>query len=240
MSALREDIDTVREFAPILHFHPKEGEFCCFPSDAEEIYEWFSSDWSQFTEDLSPSVINENAPCYYEIWRDDRMIQLRYWFWYRFNRFPGAPFRLGDHLGDWEHIEVRIYHNLNEDVVIWLYSNHLTARLASRPLGYTIDGFTPERLITNENHVHAWVALGSHAHYPLPDSRPYCYARVLCDRIAEGGKTWNTWNNLKALKDTNFASFTGRWGDKKAPRSPTNKYNNRWRNAPDIEPFIIK
>jgi hypothetical protein len=93
--------------------------------------------------------------------------------------------------------------------------------------------------ILDGTHLHVWVALGSHAHYPAPDSKPRCYARIFCDKIKDGGAIWNTHMSLKSMDKVNFRNFTGRWGDEKAPRGPANEYNNRWRNAPDSEPIQL-
>jgi len=79
--------------------------------------------------------------------------------------------------------------------------------------------------------------LGSHSLYPAHDGKPYCIAGILCDKIAEKGEIWRTESSLINLSQTNFFEFQGRWGDKYAPRSPTNDYNNRWRNAPNRLPI---
>ncbi|MBD3407770.1 MAG: hypothetical protein GF411_16750, partial [Candidatus Lokiarchaeota archaeon] len=149
---MSEDVDfsLVREYAPILLFHPREGEYCCYPSDAEETYQTFSDDWDQFEKDLSPKKLNPKTPCYFELWKNSTLTQIRYWFWYRYNRFPRAPLGLGEHLGDWEHVEVRIYSE--QDVVIWLMSNHLSARLTSIPEQYTLAEFEYEPGIFSANH----------------------------------------------------------------------------------------
>ena len=230
------DFDLITSYAPILHFHPDEGSWCCFPSDAERIYEKYHHDWTLFERDLSPTELLDNTPCYYETFEHDGWTQIRYWFWYNYNRFPGAHFGFGDHLGDWEHVEVRIYPEIDDGVTIWLLSNHLTARVGSRPAGYSFRGLIPEPLTLDGNHVHVWVALGSHANYPSPTSKPKCFLRFWCDKIADGGAVWHTANNLVDLKSTNFYEFKGRWGDKKAPRSPTNGYNNPWRNSTEVRP----
>jgi hypothetical protein len=232
---------SVEEYAPVLHFHPAEGRFCCFPSDAEQIYEQYHRDWSRFQEMRSPKKIDSNTPCYYEVWSDSEMTQIRYWFWYNYNRFPRAILRKGNHLGDWEHVELRIYDNMQVGrIAVWLLSNHLAARLVSQPRIYTLPNFDTEVSHLQTTHLHVWVALGSHANYPAPDSEPYCHRRIFCDELAPDGEEWYTGNNLIPLEKTNFYSFTGRWGDSKAPRSPTNDYNDRWRNAPHTLPVRTK
>ena len=225
----------VRRFAPILHFHPKEGEFCCFPSDAEDIYEQFHEDWNLFVEDRQPKEFLPSTPCYYEFWEDEKLTQVRYWFWYRFNDFPGTTLSLGKHVGDWENVEVRLYGSTNLRDSIWVLSNHHEARLAS--LSKTLQGFVREDAILDNEQINVWSALGTHANYPSPLSKPRCYARFFCDKIADGGSIWNTKENLKLMEKTNFCRFEGRWGDKKAPRGPANEYNNRWRNAPNHDPI---
>ncbi len=218
-----------REYAPILHFHPKEGEHCCFPSDAERVFERCHRDWTLFIEDKTPKSLDQSAPCYYETWVDDDLTQVRYWFWYNYNDFPGTQFGIGKHLGDWEHVELRLFSGLRS---VWLLSNHKGTRVSTSH-GNLADYYS-EQPILERNHIHVWVALGSHANYSSPNSNPRCYARIFCDRIAEGGSIWYTEHILKPLAETNFRAFKGRWGDKKAPRSPLHEHNNRWRNVPDI------
>ena len=225
----------VRRYAPILHFHPEEGEFCCYPSDAEETYSKFNLNWDQFVEDRSPKELLPTTPCYYEYWQSDELIQIRYWFWYRYNDFPGAPLSIGKHVGDWENVEIRLFDSTNLDEVIWLLSNHYEARLAA--LSKTLENFVREDVILSDEQVNVWASLGAHANYPSPQSKPRCYFRFFCDRIADGGLAWDTKTNLVSLDQTNFNTYEGRWGDKKAPRGPANEYNNRWRNAPNSNPI---
>ncbi len=234
MKSSEDIISLAKSYAPIVHFHPREGEFCCYPSDAEEIYEMFHQDWNLFVEDRRPKQLLASPPCYYEYWKDENLIQIRYWFWYRYNDFPGAPFGIGKHVGDWENVEVRFFGSREVDDAIWLLSNHYEARLAS--IAKTLPGFLLEGAILNQEQINVWSALGTHANYPSPQSSPRCYFRIFCDRVADGGFIWNTQENLILMEETNFKSFKGRWGDKKSPRGPANEYNNRWRNAPDTDP----
>lgn len=152
----------------------------------------------------------------------------------RYNDFPGASLSLGKHVGIWENVEVRLYASTRPEDAIWVLSNHYEARLAS--LSKTLEGFVRENPILDQNRINVWSALGTHANYPTPLSKPRCYFRFFCDKIADGGTVWNTQENLKHLEKTNFSKYEGRWGDKKAPRGPANEYNNRWRNAPNLKP----
>ncbi|TFF96025.1 hypothetical protein EU546_02235 [Candidatus Thorarchaeota archaeon] len=225
------------DFAPILHFHPEEGNFCCFPSDPEAVYERFGDDWSQFGGERNPEVLAEDTPCYYECWQREEFVHLRYWFWYNYNRFPGGRFGIGEHIGDWEHVEVRWYPQLEgQEVVIWLLSNHLEFRQASKPVHLRLpEAATTEPILSNRQ-IHVWVALGSHANYPAHDSEPYCFARLWCDEISNGGTIWDSRSSLSPLQESSFSEYQGRWGNRKSPRSPTNSYNNPWRNAPKQRP----
>ncbi|MHA2003747.1 MAG: hypothetical protein ACW975_05825 [Candidatus Thorarchaeota archaeon] len=230
----------IRAYAPILHFHPREGEYCCYPSDAEETFSKYSSDWSQFKKDLTPKTLQPDAPCYYEYWQDENMFQVKYWFWYQYNKFPRAPFGQGRHLGDWEHVEIRHFLPVSETPgSIWLLSNHLEALLVSHPGFYTLPGFDPEPNTLTDNHVHVWVALGSHANYPLPSGRKKRIALLWKDITAKGGEEWHTEQVLKPIDATNFVDFEGRWGNKRSPRGPRNPYNNRSRNAPLVKPIPV-
>ncbi len=230
----------IQAYAPILHFHPREGEHCCYPSDAEETFSKFSSDWTQFKEDMTPKMFQSDAPCYYEYWHDENMFQIKYWFWYRYNDFPGAPARRGKHKGDWEHVEVRHYLPASKTPgTIWLLSNHLDALLVSYPGVYTLPGFTPEPIILTDDHVHVWVALGSHAIFPSPDGPKRRIALFWRDTTADGGEVWHTEPVLKSIDDTNFVDYEGRWGDSRSPRGPRNPYNNRFRNAPLVKPIPV-
>ncbi|MFW9912800.1 MAG: hypothetical protein ACFFEU_10025 [Candidatus Thorarchaeota archaeon] len=230
----------VRAYAPILHFHPREGEQCCYPSDAEEIFAKYGSDWTQFKDDASPKTFQPDAPCYYEYWLDEDMFQIKYWFWYRYNDFPGPPLGRGKHRGDWEHVEVRHYPPRSETLcTIWLLSTHLKALLVSYPGFCTLPGFTPEPISLTDKHVHVWVALGSHANFPSPNGPKKRIALIWRDSTANGGEEWHTERSLKLIDDTNFANYVGRWGNRRSPRGPRNPYNSRTRNAPLVEPIPV-
>lgn len=225
------------DFAPILHFHPEEGTFCCFPSDPEKVYEEYEHDWSRFQGARVPNALDSSVPCYYECWQREQFLHLRYWFWYNYNRFPGGRFGIGEHIGDWEHVEIRWFPDYEgEEAILWLLSNHLEFRQASQPICFKLSGYPTTPPILTEHQIHVWIALGSHAIYPAHDSRPYCFAKVWCDVIGEGGAIWNTRPTLSPLTEAKFSTYEGRWGNDKSPRSPTNRYNNPWRNAPNQSP----
>ncbi len=232
--------DFVKLFAPILHFHPKEGRYCCFPSDAEAVYEQYAADWTRFKGEMLPKELDPMTPCYYEVWESRHMIQMRFWFWYNYNRFPRSIMGKGNHIGDWEHVEVRHY-LLDSDTpgTIWLLSNHLEAELVSHPEFITIPGFTPKPSSLTDNHVHVWVALGSHANYASSSGEKRSFRWLWRDMTEKGGKVWHTKDSLKLLDSANFAHYEGRWGNEKSPRGPRNAYNNRTRNAPLAGPVRL-
>jgi hypothetical protein len=230
----------VRAYAPILHFHPREGEHCCYPSDAEEIFSKYGSDWTQFMVDPSPKTLQPDAPCYYEYWLDEDMFQIKYWFWYRYNDFPRAPFNRGKHKGDWEHVEVRHYlPSSGTPCTIWFLSYHREAILVSFPSSYTFPEFIPEPITLTDNHIHVWVGLGSHANFPSPHGRKRRIALLWKDTTDDGGEVWYTEAVLKSIDDTNFADYEGRWGDGRSPVGPRNPCNNRTRNVPLVKPIRV-
>jgi len=100
-------------------------------------------------------------------------------------------------------------------------------------------GFTPQPITLIENHVHVWVALGSHANFSSPYGPKRRIALFWKDTTADGGEVWHTERKLKPIDDTNFADYVGRWGDGKSPRGPRNPYNDRERNTPLVKPILI-
>jgi hypothetical protein len=234
----------VKTYAPILSFHPDEGSQCCYPGDAEQAFpealSWASTDGrtvGTFGPHFSrePKTLNPNAPCYYQLAENcqhceiGNITRIKYWFWYGFNDFPECPDVGGSHPGDWESVEVIL---IGEQVHVYLLSNH-TGYIAVWP------DQTP---YVYDSHIKVWVGSGSHANYPAPNSKGYCYeieviGASCCDRIADGGSVWYTENNLKGLagKDPplNFAAYQGYWGD---PLSPTctettdGKHNRQFEN----------
>jgi hypothetical protein len=203
------DIKIVRKYAPALHFHPKEGKHCCFPSSAEDAYP--RARIGKTGEYRFPKELNENAPCYYEAFHTLRGFRIKYWFWYNYNDYPSGPKFLGCHPGDWEYME--IYFDKGKPYQ-YNFSNHNGTR--NKNLN--------EVKIIN-NHVQVWCGMGSHANYEAP--RPLNISSVLgfSDKVADGGSVWHTENNLVNVMNTNFGKdkYVGDWGDGKKIYCPVSR-----------------
>lgn len=231
MRAEGDTPEIVTMHAPILTFHPDEGSQCCYPSDAEEaylklccylyyptpfcgepldpIYCGVSLKW--------PTTLIPNTPCYFQIAEGPQggvpcnVTRIKYWFWYNFNDFPEGPI-WGSHPGDWESVEVVL---VNGNVHVYLLSSHGDECIP----GGCIPVWPQEAILEN-GHIKVWAGNGSHANYPSPNSAVYCDEELgvyFCDQIANSDSVWYTMDNLKAITATNFADYTGQWGDPVSP-----------------------
>lgn len=186
-----------QKHAPIVHFHPEEGSFCCFPSDAEPAYEMVKAGWQAYPK--TPKVL-ERFPCYHRVSLDTPkgITRIQYWLWYNYDNFP-APLnipRIGDHFGDWEHFEVVLQ---NDVPFCYFLSNH-TGALRFHPEGLNL---------STDGRAHIWVAKGSHAHYESPAP----HHKWPFDEIADGGQVADTQIFLIDILGTTFFkdNFTGDW-----------------------------
>jgi hypothetical protein len=199
----------VRQHAPILHFHPREGRQCCFPGDAEVAYKLIRA--GRFREIRQPKSLDANVPCYFQYSYNLRqpgvgptVSRIKYWFWYTFNDFPEGPDPYGHHEGDWESLEVIL---LDGKPHCYLLSNHHT-RLPIWPVqGHFRNG-----------RIQLWVANGSHALYPDPNSTVFKYSILwhrFQDQIIGGGPVWDTRSHLVDMASTTFGKerYTGVWGN---------------------------
>ncbi len=208
--------------APFFHFHPEEGEHCCFPSSAETAYARIIG--NRWGEDRSPRQLLSGTPCYVE--RTDETVaipeRVRFWLWYNFNAFPGAPFGIGEHLGDWESIVV--YLRAGKPVV-WALSNHTTARVLEPRYAFTVS-----------DRVRVWVAKGSHAHYEASAPASPGPPGPLKDRVRDGGPTLDAAPTLLDVSQTSFgrAHFSGDWGGDRGiygpPRRSIEQYDKLTRH----------
>ncbi len=188
----------MQQDAPILCFHPREGPFCCYPSAAEPAYQKIMA--GQFHEDMTPKKLDPQTPCYFQYWigtqNGQTVERKKYWIWYNFNKFSSCE-PLGWHEGDWENIEVILYNGV---VKFYWLSNH-----------EKFIAITPEQAKLKDGHVIAYVARGSHAHYPSLSS-PMYEVMGLSDCVGNG-QTWDTRSSLIPLSSTPFADFQGKWGN---------------------------
>jgi hypothetical protein len=204
--------DLVRMNAPILVFHEGEGGQCCYPSDAEQA---FAAGYDSQTGKLhlgevrEPKSLIPGTPCYYQVFTQPGLCRLcgemriKYWFWYNYNDFPQCADVGGSHVGDWESVEVVL---TNGEPFTYMLSNHDGCILV-----WLCDA------IMEDGHIKVWVGKGSHANYPSPDYDVYCWEHLCCDEVADSNSVWHTEDTLKLIDDTNFAGYTGKWGDPVSP-----------------------
>jgi hypothetical protein len=212
-AAAGEVPEIVRLYAPVLSFHPKEGGQCCYPSDAEQAF----AEGRLGKEVREPKSLIPGTPCYYQTAQGLQqgnlcnVTRIKYWFWYNYNDFPECPDVGGSHPGDWESVEVVLVWG---QVYVYLLSNH-DGCIAVWP------GAAKLAEDADNTHIKVWVGNGSHANYPSPTYKVYCFTSFLggscCDEIKDGGSLWATMDSLKAIAETNFAGYPGKWGDPVSP-----------------------
>ena len=213
----QEVLALARQHAPFLVFHPEEGKFCCYPSDAVEAYTLWVSKGSDIPENLQqmPKTLDQNAPCYFQYWegkcqtpQGKKLLQrIKYWFWYRFNRVPNSG-GIGNHLGDWEHAEVIL---LDKKPAVYILSCHELRRY-----------IPPEFAQLSNDRIKVWPGKGTHANYEShKPAKPYkkviLEAFTWQDVLADGGEIWDTSKNLVAINKTPFANYRGHWWDPDSP-----------------------
>jgi hypothetical protein len=212
---LEIDINTVAKFAPQLHFHPSEGNQCCYPSSAEIAYP--RAKIGQTGEHRIPKNLEHYAPCYYEAFGSEDAFRIKYWFWYNYNDFPQGPDHLiffdlpGSHPGDWEYIQIFF---LNGTPYQYNFSNHKGARMKK-----------PHEVSVVNNLLQVWVGNGSHANYESPNPTNIASYYGFSDEVKDGGSVWYTGNNLVFVLNTNFGidNYLGDWGDGEKIFGPLNK-----------------
>ena len=135
--------------------------------------------------------------------------------------FSGKRRMFGNHVGDWEHVTVRLYNNLPSRMYVGAHN-----------FGgeYTWNGYTfvkgSERIkISHDGHPVIYAAEGSHGNWVA--NKRYVYKKLknkdtLVD-YTDTGIEWRTWENLKVIpfkkhggytgEDT-WLNFKGRWGNR--------------------------
>lgn len=203
------DVTLVKEYAPILNFHPNEGKQCCFPSSAEDAYQ--RAKQGKTGKNKEPKLLKPESPCYYEALNTKNGFRIKYWFWYNYNDYPTGPDPLGSHPGDWEYIEIYFE---NERPFLYQFSNHSGARIKDM-----------KEITTISNQVEVWVGSGSHANYESSNPENIHSVLGFPDLVAAGGAKWNTANNLVDIRNTNFYydNFMNDWGDGKKIYGPLNR-----------------
>jgi hypothetical protein len=203
-----------------------------------EMKEKYFSLWKRIKRFFRPDKLTYDTPCYTEIYEDLRNgiyhIQIRYWFWYPFNRH----FEVGIHEGDWEHFETRaIYDSNSSDGEVKFFAYVAQHRTFEQLTEENVEWTSTSNGIL-ENPI-LYSALGSHATYSkeqvLPDNTHPTHRKHI----------WNTKENLITnIQKPNSPvwQFNGKWGRKilptieilgEPPVGPNRK--DRWRNTNDEE-----
>lgn len=160
---------------------------------------------------------NSSAPVYVHVHSADmfgeKSIVLQYWFFYSFNGPLDDMLAAGAHEGDWEHVTVVIDDATRQHVRAVYMAAHSHEASWLFPANVKLDG----------THVHAYVALHSHAMYEtagvkkrLSDNLLYSF---LHDHCADDGYMWkpDVFVNMgeKECPLVSWGFYNGFWGSKK-------------------------
>jgi hypothetical protein len=222
-----------------------------FPSPDNKYYvtpkEWIDepSDWLEYHYGCNGSATNN--PCHlsdapaYAFWNKQvvpwggeqiEVIDLTYFFYYPYNRGKEYWSTVwGNHVGDWEHVTVRLGLVYNPAIGWWeLKPLHLF--VAAHDFG-TSHPWDTISIVPDSDHPIVYSAEGSHGNYVTAGRQrygkitkivPYIF---LADYTGEGAE-WNTWTNLETLEyDGKYGlglSVWPRWmsTDYTAPCAPDN------------------
>ena len=144
----------------------------------------------------------------YSFWVDKGdYVDLTYWEFSPYNwgkTVYGTEY--GNHVGDWEHVTVRLYKFTQDGITyvkpnLTLLSYHAWMGKSSFNTMTKVDGTHPV----------VYCANGSHGMYKSPGEHVYInYVVVVLSDVASQGAQWDTWNSLVTLQyDTNTQRGTG-------------------------------
>lgn len=158
----------------------------------------------------------------------DGYTDLQYWLFYPYDKAIG-PFGIGwfvsmewSHVGDWEHVTVRID---DEQNVLGVF---LSAHGKSESKWYGFDELTK----ASDTHPIVYSAQGTHANYRNSGKQPRSKRP---DDHTGKGKKWKTWKSMvkvassQIINDQSWVTYSGRWGEtstllgEESPRSPVDK-----------------
>ncbi|WP_181361910.1 Vps62-related protein [Streptomyces sp. MA5143a] len=176
----------------------------------------------------------DQVPAYAEIvHRTDNgsatdITDINYWMFYPYNRgkrvcmtvfianrcLGGLYSTFGHHVGDWEHVTLRLVDNEPHQVSM---SQHNSGQTVAYGREIAVDGTQPL----------VYAAWGSHGLYPAPGDHTYLRlpnGHSLVDRTSNG-PLWDTRKALKVFSwqpagsytgDLSWLNYTGRWGNPKS------------------------
>lgn len=223
--------EAVMNYAPIVKLHPDE-EF--FPSSVEFFLQNVhldgdylitnqsldgDSDWhipfftGQNLDITTPPVYAVRVP---KPQFGPDVEDVHYFFFYPYNRGKSMfNTMFGNHVGDWERVRIRFAGETAQTIKL---SYHDSDEIDFVPPPNTHDGSSP--IVMSDTHPILYSAKGSHGSYVKPGKHDYSY--FLSDETADGGKIWNTYENVVIIDYApigqyvginSWMNFTGRWGN---------------------------
>lgn len=168
-----------------------------------------------------PRTFNPNVPCYTEYWDDGDRLQVKYWFWWRFNDHPDDPpswsgLDFGSHEGDWEHVELRLTW-IDDKNFRFIYYLSAHGGASGTPGVYWAQT-QPNGIKSNP---YFFSSEGGHAVYSVPGLHDADYG--FSDHASWSGNLWRTGDHLvlqnrhEATSGNPVWDFKGKWGDPEGP-----------------------
>jgi len=169
-------------------------------------------------------------------------LEITYWTFYPYNRGKrvcigvfsfagciGGYSTFGHHVGDWERVRVKLVKGQPQWYYLWIHGSEVTNKYGG---AFNWNGREFMRgnkaLAMYQGHPVVYSADGSHGIWPNGGKHTYKKlpnGDTLADYTGDGGKYWNTWNNLKIVNfnkyrsysgEFQFLEFQGRWGNRKS------------------------
>lgn len=173
------------------------------------------------------------AECYAHVRTvpNQNALDLIYCFFYPYNGATGLSGwlpKVGTHIGDWEHVTVRITNNDSPEIIGVYFARH----------GLHEPWRLPRECSFSGSHVIVYSALSSHASYPDPGAHE-AKAWVFALDYTEQGPPWRTWESVVDVGELcdgqspapgcEWLRFTGLWGN--------TKYGWTWSDGPRTPSF---
>ena len=158
------------------------------------------------------AVESENPPPVYvrKILNEFGTYDLQYWFFYPFN---GAHYGFADHVGDWEHISIRLNADRSDWVALFT-SSHENKDPRKQ--------WHPKAVVQSTDGQHPTIYSSWHSHACGVVAGVYNVGGVVDDKFGKG-KSWKTWKNVieieppfrdPPLNHQYWTCFNGRWGQR--------------------------
>ncbi|KAJ3114813.1 Vacuolar protein sorting-associated protein 62 [Phlyctochytrium bullatum] len=170
------------------------------------------------TQFLYGSKTMDGVPIYaFVVEKEFGVVDLWYWHYSPYNLGKSTPLgRVGNHVGDWEHIIVR---TVNGTAIALDFHTHGGDGVRVVPVD-------DKRVQWVDGHPVAYTALGSHGMWPQAGT--FSYKTVggiykLTDELGDNGSQWHSWQNVVTITyrpnggysgDQAWLNYRGRWGNK--------------------------